>query len=37
MEVGEEGDYLPIESLHCHHQNGGRGEGGGETVCDEAE
>ena len=21
MEVGEEGDYIPIASLHCHHQN----------------
>ena len=20
MEVGEEGDYIPIASLHCHHQ-----------------
>ena len=21
MEVGEEGDYIPIISLHCHHQS----------------
>ena len=21
MEVGEEGDYIPIPALHCHHQN----------------
>ena len=21
MEVGEEGDYIPIATLHCHHQN----------------
>ena len=21
MEVGEDGDYIPIMSLHCHHQN----------------
>ena len=21
MEVGEEGDYIPIVVTHCHHQN----------------
>ena len=21
MEVGEEGDYIPNLTLHCHHQN----------------